>query len=562
MRVSNSDLFKSINTAFDTLSRTKSFEELLPVVKASELVSESVQQKDSFWQELLTLICSMFGYVTEFKQLQLDAQRLQTQLDQRLSIFSYSDAIHLNATSLSNLQALQAQREADPVVNQLRAQLNDVKSSMRGLSILISDEAKSILTQFDYVEEMIGQLEEQNSAPSLDQTQLDKSLKQANDAATFLKAIENSIYEMAGIYDENSYDLTAIIPLVNSYECVVERLQGVQEDIRSKSLGQNSHVNRNIAAARSAPIGGIINGGNTCYLASAMQTVNVIPSYRRALDPHENQLMKRSGETDASFAQRQSIQRMGFEILQTVNSGVLVQPEEINAFRQACFNYEDKGTRIVDTPWGFADAAETLHRLLEAMDYRFEYYSVQRTRTADSDQYVVVESDSSDYRTMDELSNRTSDSNLEVSAAAYLGGIVSMQQLIDENWQNETINQVVKVLCYKEDGAPEVREYSSFTLSKAAAVAEAPEVIKITIKQSDGLKATISHAETIYPFGEGKGPKYELKAAIEHRPSHYVAHLFQNGRILEANDRLVHNSKADLPAFAYYYVRSEDSMEF
>lgn len=562
MRVSNSELFTTINTAFDALAKTKSFEELQPVVNASAIVSESVQEKDNFWQELLSLICSVFGYVTEFKQLQLDAKHLQTQLDQRLTIFSYSEAIHLNATSLSELQALQALREADPLIVELRSQLNDIQSSMRDLSHLISNEAKTLLAQFNYVEEMINQLEEQNCASTLDQ-----KLRQANDAATFLKTIEGSIYEMSTIYDENSYDLTAIIPLVNSYESVVVRLQLIQDEIQTQLLDQNSEVINKFSVERFCQIGGIRNGGNTCYLASAIQTVNVIPAYRRVFDPRQNPLRQRRNETDTDFTQRQDIQQRGFRILQAINSGVQVEPEEINAFRRACYNYQDQGTRIVDTAIGFADSAETLHRLLEAMDYKLEIYSINETTTpVGADQYTVVTEEEIERErlnlngyeefSMNSSTRRTNESNLQLSALNYLNATVPMQQLIDESWQQGTVHQ--KFLGFTSENDAQLRNYT-FNRSRTPNVAEAPEVIKITILQFDGQRAKLSGAESVYPFGNGRGPRYELKAAIEHRPGHYVAHLFQNGRILEANDSWVHMSQADLPAFAYYYVRSGEA---
>ncbi len=82
-----------------------------------------------------------------------------------------------------------------------------------------------------------------------------------------------------------------------------------------------------------AKTGGFTNGGNTCYLASIMQCLKVMPSFLSFLDEKNHPLQKKGAEEDGMLTTRNQIQRLLKELFQKSNSGVTVSGTEMDSLR-------------------------------------------------------------------------------------------------------------------------------------------------------------------------------------------------------------------------------------
>lgn len=315
-----------------------------------------------------------------------------------------------------------------------------------------------------------------------------------------------------------------------------------------------------ILPAQGTSLGGIENKNNTCYLASAMQAINAIPSYRRMFDPALKPLKQRPEESDSSYAQRCKIQRQGFKIIKNIATGKTTPLYQINAFRRSCFDFKFQGTPIVDSLDGTADATETLNRLLEAMDYEFEAYEVKE-KLNDAEASIVskdYEKNFNKYTLLEDAKEEKTEKNsiIQLNTFSLLNDGASLQTLIDESWQDEIREGFYKN--YDETGVLFVGEYKNLSIVREPIIDRAPEVIRVMLSQDEYHKIALSGIETIYPFGKEKGPQYELKAVIEHRPGHYVAHISNGNKgMIEVNDDHINKKEGLIPGAAYYYVRKD-----
>lgn len=79
--------------------------------------------------------------------------------------------------------------------------------------------------------------------------------------------------------------------------------------------------------------GGIVNGGNTCYIASCLQCIKNLSRFETYLDANRHPLTKKLQETDQSFALRQALRQQLKNLLNKMNEGATISASEINSFR-------------------------------------------------------------------------------------------------------------------------------------------------------------------------------------------------------------------------------------
>ncbi len=552
---SNGDLFSSIGRIQDSLAVSKEFSDLEKLTNKSQEIIKKIQNKNSPWTSVVNFFSNMICLETKYQRLEREAERLESQLEERAKRISFITDFDLTENSLGQLFNLTNEKE------ELKSQLEMAQANAFDAQGPIAEDVNFLSKNMDDIENYLSSLERQCSQQvSFNSTQMVNISDNVSKLAKQINEMESGILELSYIYTDRLVDLSPIEPLVIRYELAVKNLKELQSRVAFQWLAPTSVSAIHKIQIQPVKIGGIRNGGNTCYLASAVQTLNNIPSYRKAFDPDENPLQMRENESNDSFWQRQLIQKLTYNIIENINKGFTIHTGEINELRQECYNYKiSDNARIVDSLHGTADAGETLERLLEAMDYKFGIYRVNQTKQPDSPIFEIVENANPDaYVTLEEASYATTlSSALEVSAFAYLGGNVPMQRLIDDYWTDEIISDV-KIKDIDENGNFHVKQYQSFTVNKQPVFDQTPEVLRITVIQADWEKATINNPQKIYPFGSERGPQYELKAIIEHRPGHYVAHLVdKNGNFIEANDSFVHGSRPALSGLAYYYVKHE-----
>jgi len=258
---------------------------------------------------------------------------------------------------------------------------------------------------------------------------------------------------------------------------------------------------------------------------------------------------------------RTSSPKKGHNILQKLTAGESITRHEINEFRQTCYNCQtSQGRKVVDSPSHQADAAEILERILDVLDFHGGSYQLTTSRQPVGSSYTIVPGlDPTGYSSLSVLAKghiEKSSPTLEVAAFAHMGRSVPLQTLIDDTWADEIISNV-KVADKDKDGSPCVKQFEAMRLQKKVGLQTAfPELIRITVKQLEDAKSTMTRTDEVYPFGSGNGPKYRLQAIIEHRPGHYVAHARRdNGEFIEANDSWVHASQQEITGFAYYYLK-------
>lgn len=113
--------------------------------------------------------------------------------------------------------------------------------------------------------------------------------------------------------------------------------------------------------------GGISNGGNTCFIAAAIQLMKEIPIFNKKINP-ENRLKQRVNESDSHFALRQNIKEKLFHILQEINSGNSVSSKEINALRNLFINFEPQKNCFSLNSMG--DPQEVTELLRKVLDFQ------------------------------------------------------------------------------------------------------------------------------------------------------------------------------------------------
>lgn len=547
-----SNEFKSIESIQDLLTKADAPEAVAQIFDATEEVVQTVKQKASLWTSIVSFFSNLFGKVSDYQRLQLEVEKLESQLQKKVEELSSSP------------------RDSSPEETaELTNKLTEVQAEIKTLGDTIISDLNELIAKFDEVDEHLAGLERQSDREDQTESQIRQNIEEASKLANFFQTIQTSMVTASNMYYENeTTDFSPIITLHTRYSTTEKRLKAIQDKQIAQWIAQQQPVQKASAVEsteQTVIVGGIRNGGNSCYVASAIQTINAVPSYRKAFDPEQNPLKQHTEETQESFEQRKLIQERGFNVLQKIQSGVTISQEEINAFRKACYDHKQAGyktdQRVIKSLGGMDDSAERLERFLEVMDYQFGSYQVQIQRTPITTNPVLrYDIDPKGISTWEEFTKQKVEvkiPTIEVSAYAYLNDSVDMQSLIEETWADEQI-EGVWISSEDEQGNPCVKEYRNCTLHKEANAKEAPEVIRVTVKQLEEDKATIKKANRIYPFGRGNGPAYELKSIIEHRPGHYVAHIPQkDGSSIEANDSWVHAGKKDITGFAYYYVRVE-----
>lgn len=556
---SNSDyvgLFNSINGMYDALAKSVSFSEVESIAEESEAVIKQVKEQESFWTSFAAFFSNIFGHITEYQQLQIEADRLEYKLEDAVKRISFTTDLDLEENSLGKLFNLSED------IEKLQLELEEALEKVNAASHELVDDIDTLSIQMDSLEASIENLESECQGIGLESKQIFHIVTETSKLISLTNTMESTILELSYLYHEKFEVLSPIVPQVIRYELAVKRLKELQNDVANK-WGNQAVVKDIVQTNRintMQRIGGIRNGGNTCYLASAVQTLNNIPAYRKAFDPALNPLVQRENETSDSFQQRKLIQRLIDKMVGSINRGRTITTDEINYLRQACFDYKVNDIPTVESLYGFADAAETLERLLDAMDYKFGSYQLIPTKKPSSEEFTIDETaDPSEYSSLDELNlPENFAATIEVAGFLYLGQSVPMQQLIDEFWADEQVGNF-KIRDTNDNGITFVKKYDSFTVSKKASFDQAPEVIRITVKQDQRDKTRVDNPQTVYPFGNS-GPAYHLKAIIEHRGVHYVAHVEKDpGNFLEADDGTVRASQANRGGVAYYYVKQEDT---
>lgn len=557
------EMFQIIQEASTVVKDSKTLDVLEPVANYVEgILYDEINQHSTLWNAIKSLLCKLVGRVSEYEQLQIEFDRLQKKLAKATERISFTKDIELDPKALGDALMLESNQDSLDL-----AQLIKTEEELKSLGNAISEDIGIILVNFKTVEATIAKLETAcESLEEMDHKELRRQVETASEVMISIKTLESFIYKAGTIYHESNEQLSSIVTLVKRYESAVSRIAIVRDKINDKWC--NVPVRKTLEPAirhsvfEEAPyisqptsISGIQNGGNTCYLASALQTINAVEDYRKVFNPEKNLLKKRQNESEDSFQLRKQIQSSGFEILNMINEGnQTVSWETINSFREKCYNFQYKDHRIVSSEFGTADSPAVLERLLNAMDYKEGTFEISRKHTFDSSNVqFLYDRDPKKFSDEKEIdTNEQSSPSIEVSAYGYLGKSADMQTLINENWQSEII-QDVKIVGKDDKGVTCVINYPIANRKKIPNAKQPPNVIRIIVKQLEFQKSVITNPEKIYPFGNNKGPKYNLRSVIEHRPEHYVAHVLQGKTMMEANDSFVHKSQADLPGFAYYY---------
>ncbi|WP_068470316.1 hypothetical protein [Candidatus Protochlamydia phocaeensis] len=86
--------------------------------------------------------------------------------------------------------------------------------------------------------------------------------------------------------------------------------------------------------------GGIVNGGNTCYMAAILQTVKNSPFFWNYLDDSKRPFCRLVDETEEQFEKRKEIRQAIKDILLTSMRGETVQANAINNLRRLILQYQ------------------------------------------------------------------------------------------------------------------------------------------------------------------------------------------------------------------------------
>ncbi|MFI0434156.1 MAG: hypothetical protein ACH350_00325 [Parachlamydiaceae bacterium] len=523
----------------EELKSSKKQEDLGGLCEITGKAIQSVKKEQSLWTMITSFFSRLFGRVSDYEKLQIRADQLERKLVDLI------DGPECETTRQLLDQTKKEVKEAISHLNEDIAvallQLEEVDHYLNGLS----------RTKFRSPEEVV------------------KLIEDASYPAATLKILGPFHNRIVSNYqDDDEFDLSLIKKLDERFVAIKEKQLAIQQNLMSQ-LFASIETQKSSKSARSELIGkkmpgGICNGGNTCYLASGLQVMRATAAYRNAMDPELNPLKKREKETNAVFQHRKLVQKKGDEILQAIEEGKQVSRETINQFRKCCYECPtSQGKRVVDHLSRQADAAEVLERLLDVVDFDAGYYQINEQRVPVDQRFEILprnaKNNPDDYSSLNELAQgkvETCSATVEVAAAQYLNGSVPMQRLIDERWGKESLSDV-KVADWDEKGFPCVKKFNSMHLKKKVNTqVELPEVIRITVKQSEFYKANLTDADEIYPFGSRNGDKYRLVALIEHRPGHYVAHTRGgDGKLIEANDSWVHRGEQEVGGFVYYYVK-------
>ncbi len=379
-----------------------------------------------------------------------------------------------------------------------REHLKQLEKEKTGALDNIEAALTEISDQFTAVEEEIQNLD----------TPADLALYQKH-----LKSMEEPLNELFKIYRGDAPQLKLIKELADRYDKVLNEL--------SKTVPPQLP-------------GGIRNGGNTCYLASAMQAINNVPEYR---DLFKNPLQQRPGESEESLEERKRIQKAGFTILQKIERRKEVSREEINLLRQACYEHKEDDIRVIKSLGGQTDSMETLGRLLSALDYQETEIQFIYEDTVDVNGLEIVddgkERDVSKLKDVKKYVRKDpfilyTDPHKEKNVSK-----VSMDTLIQDLWKVEYV------------------EESRLLRKRSVNPDNLPNVLLVKVVYSRKKKMKITNPETVHISGY----KYRLAAVIEHMPGHYVAHVVKPSGMFTANDSRVRpQSNSFISGDGYIYV--------
>lgn len=115
-------------------------------------------------------------------------------------------------------------------------------------------------------------------------------------------------------------------------------------------------------------IGGFSNGGNTCFIASALQVLRQIPMFIQHLSPAYT-LHQMENESAEAFGLRNQIKKTVAQFMDKTSMGDNISASEIKAFHKLLFNYKKVEGYLYNIPVGHSgDALETLRDLLTVVE--------------------------------------------------------------------------------------------------------------------------------------------------------------------------------------------------
>ncbi len=286
-------------------------------------------------------------------------------------------------------------------------------------------------------------------------------------------------------------------------------------------------------------IGGIRNGGATCYLAAVLQAISAVPSYVAAFN---KPLIQKAGESADAFQKKQQVQAEAHEIMTAINQGKVMTKKGINDFRKLCASLG-----IVPEKGEFS-APEVLKRLLDLIDYQspaaLQLESAFILPATEPERIENVRNPDA-FSTREELlQKRCADLELTLNPYLVQGNNISLQTLVNQFYEG----QEVASLTFKEenDGETACYHYENVERSQHMVLGGPyPDVIQVNVIQIDEQHIKLQHPQILYPAGTvQEGPGYRLVAIIEHRPGHYVTYRAgdQDALIL-ANDATVSETK-------------------
>ncbi len=283
--------------------------------------------------------------------------------------------------------------------------------------------------------------------------------------------------------------------------------------------------------------GGIENGGNTCFIASVLQIISVIPQLRTLFIDNPND----------------DLQNLGNQILENIESGRPTSSSKIRNFRAACLR---KG--LVEGMDEQEDAQEFLGKLLQGFNkiLTFEMKTRRVIRGQPIRQSRIANSSElSQITTRSEFTTEKIEAiNLEVSRALKEKGTANMQNMINGFLSLE--KDVIASVSEREGNGDYFKRTYSTEIHKTVDTTTLPSVLSVNVKQPAGKRFKVDNALEI----RVAGTKYNLVAILEHPPGHYVARIKKpNGIILEANDSKVGSVPAGFikrRGCSYIYVKA------
>lgn len=374
---------------------------------------------------------------------------------------------------------------------------------------------------------------------------------------TRLREMEDILNKLVGAKELNEDVQKSINHLSGRHKKAKESLEEVQRNLTALA----------IQATQQHTLGGIKNGGNTCYLATALQAINNIGVYRECFDPERRPLQQRTGETDAILNERKEIQSRGHAILEKISSGKKVKRAEINFFRKACYNHMYDGhKRVVESTYGQIDAVETLGRLLLVMDYKqpqlnFLFHDIVDEAAGYKDpKPTTIARKPDNYRTIEDARNYEKEGMLTLNAYPYLSQKVSAKKLLDDFWAPTDLEEYF-VKHYDSDGRASYRIYRKArrTMELNLVGGKWPDVIPVTVQQMSPMRATVTAPEFLHlTSNDGVKQRYRLGSILEHTGSHYIAHLHTPAGMVTADDSTVKfKVSSSIAGYGYIYVRDD-----